>query len=148
MDELPEEGFTTRLNDMYWTKGGAIVICPDEGTRDWLASKVPTLKAWEASRLKMVGLDALPTHKKSGCLVPGPCGGHEVVSTMAPQVEPGFGHLPLEGLQHREGPNGVCLVHSIDSTSFTALERLGWRPFSGMGQAIFSLLGVKTKWKK
>jgi hypothetical protein len=25
--------------------------------------KIPTLKAWEGSRLKMVGLDALPSYK-------------------------------------------------------------------------------------
>jgi len=31
----------------------------------------------------------------------------------------------------------------MDSTSLLALERLEWRPFSGVGRAAFSLLGVK-----
>jgi hypothetical protein len=54
VDELPEEGFTPRLLDTYWTKGVA----------NWLAGKVPTMTTWEGSRLKMVGLDALPTYKR------------------------------------------------------------------------------------
>jgi hypothetical protein len=33
------------------------------------------MKAWEGSRFRMVGLEALPTYK-SGGLVSGPCGGH------------------------------------------------------------------------
>jgi hypothetical protein len=37
VDELPEEGFTPRLIDTYWTKGAAIVVCQDEETKDWLA---------------------------------------------------------------------------------------------------------------
>jgi hypothetical protein len=64
VDELPEEGFTTWLIDTYWTKGVATVVCQDKETKDWLVGKVPTLTAWEGSRLKMVGLDALPTYKR------------------------------------------------------------------------------------
>jgi hypothetical protein len=37
---------------------------------------------------------------------------------------------------------------SIDVASITVLEGLGWRPFSGVGQAIFSLLGVKPEVRK
>jgi hypothetical protein len=40
------------------------MVCQDAQTGDWLVSKVPTLKAWKGSRLKMVGLDALPTYKR------------------------------------------------------------------------------------
>jgi hypothetical protein len=36
----------------------------DEETREWLGRKVPNLKAWKGSRLKMVGMDALPTYKR------------------------------------------------------------------------------------
>jgi hypothetical protein len=71
VDELPEEGLTPRLVDSYWTKG-AIMVCQDEATRDWLTSKVPTLEAWEGSRLKAVGLDALPTFKRVAAWFPGP----------------------------------------------------------------------------
>jgi len=42
VDELPEEGFTPSLIDTYWPKEAAVVVCQDEGTRDWLGSKVPT----------------------------------------------------------------------------------------------------------
>ena len=34
VDRLPNEGFTPRLIDMYWTKGAAIVVCLDEETRN------------------------------------------------------------------------------------------------------------------
>ena len=53
VDKLPERGFTHRLIDTYWAKGAAIVVCQGEETRDLLGSKVPTMSAWEGSRLKM-----------------------------------------------------------------------------------------------
>jgi hypothetical protein len=71
VDELPEEGLTPRLADSYWSKGAAIMICKDEPTKDWLAAKVPTLVAWEGSRLKVVGMDALPTYKRVVAWFPG-----------------------------------------------------------------------------
>jgi len=37
-----------------------------------MAAKVPTLADWEGSRLKMVGLDALPTYKRVVAWFPGP----------------------------------------------------------------------------
>jgi len=59
MDGLPEEGFTPRLVNSYWTKGAAIMVCQDGETRDRLAARLPTLVAWEGCRHKMVGLDDL-----------------------------------------------------------------------------------------
>jgi len=63
-DELPEEGFTPRPVDSYWAKGAAIIVCHDEMTKDWLDARVPILAAWEGCRLKIMGLDALPTYKR------------------------------------------------------------------------------------
>jgi hypothetical protein len=34
---------------------------------------------------------------------------------------------------------------SIDSSSVAALEESRWRPFSGLGQEKFSLLGIKPE---
>jgi hypothetical protein len=59
------------------------MVYQDEETRDWLGSKVPNLKAWKGTRLKMVGLDALPTYK-SGGLVSGPCGRYRVLLSATP----------------------------------------------------------------
>jgi hypothetical protein len=64
VDGLPEEGFTPRLVDSYWTKGAAIMVCQDEETRDWIAARVTTLVAWEGSRHKMVSRNALLTCKR------------------------------------------------------------------------------------
>jgi hypothetical protein len=50
--------------------------------------------------------------------------------------------------EHKEEPSGASLVLSIDSQSVTTLEGLKWRPFSGVGQAVFSLLGIKPEGKK
>ena len=72
VDGLPEEGFTPRLLDTYWAKGAAIVVCQDEETRDWLGSEVPKMNAWEGSRLRMVGLEALPTYKRVVAWFPSP----------------------------------------------------------------------------
>ena len=71
VDELPEEGFPRHVN-IFWTKGAAVVVCQDEETRAWLASHIPNLRAREDSRLKMVGLDAIPTYKRVAAWFPGP----------------------------------------------------------------------------
>ena len=48
------------------------MVCHDELTKDSLAARVPTLVAWEGSRLKLVGLDALPNYKRVVPWFPGP----------------------------------------------------------------------------
>ena len=50
--------------------------------------------------------------------------------------------------ERKEEPSGVRLVVSIDTISVAVLERLKWRPFSGVGQAVFSLPGEKPEGKK
>ena len=40
------------------------MVCHDELTKDWLAARVPTLVAWEGSRLTLVGLDALSIYRR------------------------------------------------------------------------------------
>jgi hypothetical protein len=72
VDELPEEGFIPRLVNSYWAKGAAIMGCQDELTKYWLAARLPTLVAWEGSRLKTVGSDALPTYRRVVAWLPGP----------------------------------------------------------------------------
>jgi hypothetical protein len=72
VDELPEERFIPKLVHSYWAKGAAIMVCHDELTKDWLAARVPTLAAWEGSRIMTVGLDALPTYKRVLAWFPGP----------------------------------------------------------------------------
>ena len=71
VDELPEK-FTPRLVDSYWAKGATIMVCNDEMTKGWLAARLPTLVTWEGFRLKIVGLDALPTYERVVAWFPGP----------------------------------------------------------------------------
>jgi len=47
--------------------------------------------------------------------------------------------------QGREESTGVRLVLSIDAASISVLEKLRWRPYSSVGQATFSLLGIKPE---
>jgi hypothetical protein len=145
VDELPEEGLTPRLADSYWSKGAAIMVCQDEPTKDWLAFKVPTLVAWEGSRLKVVGMDALPTYKRVVAWFPGPVEDAERYLTRLRRLNRGLDTGQWRVYERKEEVNGVRLVLSIDVASITVLEGLGWRPFSSVGQAIFSLLGVKPE---
>jgi hypothetical protein len=40
------------------------MVCQDAETKDWLEKEVPNMTAWEGSRLKVVGTDAIPTYKR------------------------------------------------------------------------------------
>jgi hypothetical protein len=48
------------------------MFCHDEATKEWLSAMAPGMVAWEGSRLKVVGLDALPTYKRVVAWFPGP----------------------------------------------------------------------------
>jgi hypothetical protein len=64
VDGLPGEGFTPKLVNTYWAKGAATVVCLDEETKDWLGREVPKMNMGEGLKLRMVGLEALPTYKR------------------------------------------------------------------------------------
>jgi len=148
VDELLEEGFTPRLADSYWSKRAAIMVCQNEMTKDWLAAKVPILVAWEGSRLKVVGLDALRTFQRVVAWFPGPTEVMEQCFLLLRRLNKGLDTGQWRVYERREEPNGVHLVLSIDTASVTVLEGLLWRPFSGVGQAIFSLQGAKPEGRK
>ena len=48
------------------------MVCQDSDTKEWLESQTPTMEACEGSRLKVVGLDALPTYKGMAAWFLGP----------------------------------------------------------------------------
>jgi hypothetical protein len=122
VDELPEEGFDPRLVDSYWSKGAAIMACQDKDIGEWLAVKVPTLVAWEDSRLKMVGLDALPTYNRVVAWFLGPVEDMERYFQQLHRLNWGLDTRHWRVYEHKEEPNGVRLVLSIDTTSVVALE--------------------------
>jgi len=148
VDGLPEEGFTPRLVDSYWAKGAAIVVCLDEETKDWLGREVPKMKVREGSQLRMVGLEALSTYKTVVAWFPGPREETERLFQRHRRLNRGLDTSQWRVYERKEEPKGVRLVLSIDSQSVATLEELKWRPFSGVGQAVFSLLGVKPEEKK
>jgi len=148
VDELPEEGFTHRLVDSYWAKGAAIMVCHNEPTKDWLAARVPALLAWEGSRLKLLGLDALPTYKRVVAWFLGPAEDAERYLLRLRRLNQGLETRQWRVYEHKEESNGVHLVLSIDTASVSVLEKLRWKPYSGVGQATFSLLGTKPEGKK
>jgi len=124
------------------------MVCHDELTKDWLAARVPTLVAWGGSRLKLVGLDALPTYKKVVAWFPGPAEDAERYLLWLRRLNQGLETRHWRVYECREEPNGARLVLSIDAAFVSVLERLRWRPISGMGQATFSLLCAQSEGKK
>jgi hypothetical protein len=106
---------------------------------------IQTLKAWEVSRLKMVGLDALPTYKGVVALLLGPLEDTERYVQGLCRRNRGLDTGYWRVYECKGEPSGVHLLLTVDSLSVMALEKMGWRPFSGMGQVIFSLLGAKPE---
>ena len=124
------------------------MVCQDEVTKDWLAAKVPTLVAWEGSRLKVVGLEALPTFKRVAAWLLGPAEDTERCFSRLRRLNRGLDTRQWRVYERRDDPNGVRLVLSIEAASATVLLGLCWRPFRGVGQAVFSLLGAKPEGRK
>jgi hypothetical protein len=145
VDEFPEEGFTSRLVDSYWAKEAATVVCQDELNKDWLDARIRTLVGWEGSRLKIMGLDALSIYKRVVAWFTGHEEGAERYLLRFRRLNQGLDTRHWRVYERREESSGVRLVLSIDAASVTVLERLRWRPFIGVGQATFSLLGAKSE---
>ena len=124
------------------------MVCQDEETRDRLASSVPTLRACEGSRLKMVGLEALPTYRRVLAWLPGPAEETGRYLQWLRRLNWGLETDNWRVYERKEESNGVRLVLSVDSKSIMALEKHSWKPFSGVGRATFSLLGAKVEEKK
>jgi hypothetical protein len=95
-----------------------------------------------------VGLDALPTFKRVVAWFLGPSEDTERCFSRLLRLNRGLDTGQWWVYECREEPNGVRLVLSIDAASVTVLEGLCWRPFSGVGQAIFSLLGAQPAGRK
>jgi hypothetical protein len=124
VDELLEEGFTPRLVDTYWTKGAAIMVCQEADTKDWLEKQVPSMAAWEGSRFKVVGIDALRTYKRVVAWVPGLVEDTEWLFLRLRRLNRGLDTRNWRVYERKEEPNGVRLVLSIDTESVTILEGL------------------------
>jgi hypothetical protein len=148
VDGFPEEGFTPKLVDTYWAKGAAIVVCLNEERKDLLGREVSKMNVGEGSKLRIVGLEALPTYKRVVAWFLGPGEDTERLFQRLRRLNRGLDTSQWRVYERKEEPKGVCVVLSIDSQSVTTLEGLKWSPFSGVGQAVLSLLGVKPAGKK
>jgi len=121
------------------------MVCHDEVTKDWLAASVRTLVVFEGSRLKLVGLDPLPTYKRVVAWFLGPAKDAEQYLLRLCWLNQGLDTRHWRVYERREDSNRVRLVLRIDAASVSVLERLSWRPLSGVGLATISLLGAKSE---
>jgi hypothetical protein len=148
VDGLPEDGFTPKLVNTYWAKGATTAVCLHEETKAWLGTEVPKMNVGDGSKLHMVGLQVLPTYKRAVAWFPGPGEDMEHLFQRLHRLNQALDTSQWRAYEHKEEPNRVRLVLNIDSQSVTTLEGLKWRPLSGVGQAVFSLLGQKGRSKK
>jgi hypothetical protein len=100
------------------------LVCLDEETKDWTGREVPKMDVGEGSKLRMVGLEVLPTYKRVVVWFPGPMEGTEHLFQWLRRLTRGLGTSQWRVYERREESNGVRLVLSMDSQSATTLERL------------------------
>jgi len=109
------------------------MVCHDESTKDWLAARVPTLVAWEGSRLKLVGVDVLPTYKRVVAWFPGLAEDAERYLLRIRRLNEGLNTRHWRVYERREESLGVRLVLSIDSASVSVLEGMEALQWCGAG---------------
>jgi hypothetical protein len=150
VDGLPEEVESVpRFVDCYLTKGAAVMVCEDESSKDWLAAQIPDLVLREGgSRLKIVGMDALPTYKRMLAWFSGPPVENDVLLRRLRRQNDGIDTRQWRVYERRAEPRGVRLVLSMDSPSVATISSRGNRLFCGTAQAVFTPLGVQTAMEK
>jgi hypothetical protein len=90
------------------------MVCQDTDTREWMVRHAPTMTAWEGSRLKVVGLDALPTYKRVVAWFPDPAEDTEQLLLRLRRLNRGLDTGNWRMYERREEPNGDRLVLSIE----------------------------------
>jgi hypothetical protein len=93
----------------------------------------------------MVGTDALRTHKRVVVWFPIPVENTERYFQRLRRLDQALDNGYWRMYERKLKPNTAHLVLNIDSPFFAALKKMGGGPYSGMGQAIFSLLGAKPE---
>lgn len=124
-------------------KGAAIVVYHDEETQNWLSSNASPLTIWEGSRLKMADLEALPIYKRVVDWLPGYAEDTERYFQRLRRLNHGLNISQWRVYKRKVKPTGSALC-----SASIHLEGTRWRPFSGVGQAKFSFLGVKLEGRK
>ena len=90
-----------------------------------------------------MGLDALPTYKRVVAWFPGHAEDTERYLLRFRRLNQGLNPGNGECTSARRTLSALCSESALIAT----LEKLKWRPFSGVAQDIFSLLGVKPEGK-
>jgi hypothetical protein len=121
-----KRGTRPRLLDTYWAKGAAIAVCQDEETRDWLGTEIPKMNAWEGSRLRMVGLEALPTDKRVVVWFPGTAEDTERLFARIRRLNRGLETNQWRVYERKEEPRGSALCSALISS-----RQRRWRGWSG-----------------
>jgi hypothetical protein len=96
----------------------------------------------------VVGLEALTTFKRVSAWIPGPVEDTDTFLWRLRRLSRGLETAYWRVYEHKEESNGVRLVLSIYQDFVATLERLQWKPFSGVAKAVFSLLGAKPQKKR
>ena len=84
-------------------------------------------------RLKIVSPDPLPTNRRVVAWFLGPAEDAERYLLWLCRLNQGLDTRQLRGYEYREKFKGLRMVLSIDAASISVLEKLRWRPYSGVG---------------
>jgi len=85
---------------------------------------VPTLLTGEGSRLRLVGLNALPTYRRVVAWFPGPAEGGEWYLLWLQRLNQGLDTRQWRVYERMEEAKGVRLVLSIDAAAVCILQKL------------------------
>ena len=102
----------------------------------------------EGSRLKMVGLEALPTYKRVVAWFLHPVVDMERYFQQLHRLNLGLNTSQWTLHECKEESNRFRHILSIDSLPVAVLQEMKWHPFTSAGQETFSLLNIKPEGRK
>jgi len=134
-------GMNTKYVETLYIAEIWLVLTSNTPTSDCLADKIPTVTAWEGSRLKVVSMDALRTFKRVAAWFPGPVQDTERLLTRLRRLNRGLDIRNWEVLRAQGGaqrrPPCAHYRHAIRrrvrGTALEALQRCGTGRFLPSG---------------
>ena len=124
--------------------GCVVLTCADDTSRLWLTENVGNIKPWEGACLRLIDERDLPKPKIGIAWIPGPVMESRELLRLLTVQNRDLNCTGWRVLNQKIVEGGQTVTFSFDEESFSALQKIKFRPFLGFGCISVRMIANKT----